>query len=88
MARFPKKMVLVAAVAELLILAVAGRSDVFSHVDRPQLGVNIMTTISALPNAGASARRAPRPAALNPKKAIVDNEVITIVFAKAPQNVI
>jgi hypothetical protein len=47
-----------------------------------------MTTISALPNAGASARKAPRPASLSPKKAIVDNEVITIVFAKAPQSVI
>jgi hypothetical protein len=87
MARFPKKMVLVAALAELLILAMAGRSEVFSAKPQP-MGVNFMSTMSALPNAAVAPKHVKMPAALTPKKAIVDNEVITIVFAKEPSKVI
>ena len=89
MARFPKKMILAAALAELLILAVAGRSEVFSPKAEP-VGVNFMSTMSALPNAAVMPRRAKpaqTPAALSPKKAI-DTEVITIVFEKEPSKVI
>jgi hypothetical protein len=87
MARFPKKLVLVAALAELLILAMAGRSEVFSPKPQPT-GVNFMSTMSALPNAAVAPKHVKMPAALSPKKAIVDNEVITIVFEKEPSKVI
>jgi len=90
MKRFPKKLVLIAALAELLILATAGRSAILPHNDQPLTRVNFMTTLSALPNASVMPVRAhaTRPAAIRAQKSSDANEIITIVFPKAPQSVI
>ena len=99
--RFPKKLVVLAGVLELLILTVANPTKLVSSMKaEPEVRVNFMSMAPALPNASGSTMKVVRPATAPTAAAPVVNvkgfparpftvdDGETIVVEKAPQPVL
>jgi len=87
MSRFPKGLLLLAVLAELMILTVASRTEIVSQFAEPQAEINVMTVAPALPDQAIGAKKATQTPSARPSKQPT-GEVITEQFATAPQPVI
>ena len=82
MARFPKWLLLIAVLAELMILTVASRTEMVSQFTEPAPEINVMSPAPALPEQAHSVKAVER----RHEKAKT-NKVVTEEFATAPQHV-
>ena len=85
MSRFPKGLLLVAVLAELMILTVTSRTEIFSILAE-QPTRNVMIVAPALPNASFSAKKVHAVVAQKAKSQ-PSAEVVTVEFKTAPHPV-
>jgi len=84
--RFPKAMLFVAVVVELMILTLASRTEILAHIGEPPVQVNRMSMTGSFQAPAVIINRSGQPNAAfkTPQAAGVEIRH----FAKAPQNVI
>ena len=84
MSRFPKGLLLLAVLAELMVLTVASRTEILSFTPEQPVQINRMSVLPALPDASRA-----KMVVIPPKaKKQTAGEVITVEFKTAPRPVI
>ncbi len=86
MSRFPKGLLLIAILAELMILTVASRTEIFPFAAE-QPARNVMIVTPALPNASVSGTRV-HATVMQKAKTQPAGDVVVVEFKTPPQHVI
>ncbi len=87
MARVAKTLLLMAVVAELLVLSVTKRSDVYSLLTTPPPPRVNITTLAQMPTISRSAQHSPSHAARRTTSSRpAGNDVQTIIVAEEPRD--